>query len=81
MGKLLYWIEKILYVAIGLVVVVLLLSWLKIWSYDLNRYFLFVNDFESVLVLGIVVMGITFIMEKLWKWEIHQIFKPKRRRR
>ncbi|MFH1391469.1 MAG: hypothetical protein ABIH20_04125 [Candidatus Diapherotrites archaeon] len=81
MGKVSYWIEKILYLSIGLLVVVLLLGWLKIWSMDLNNYFLFVGDFESVLVLIVIVTGITFVLEKLWKWEIHQIFKPKRRRR
>ncbi|MCR4335399.1 MAG: hypothetical protein NUV57_02570 [archaeon] len=81
MGKVIYWIEKGLYVSIGLIVVVLLLGWLKLWSMDLNRYFMFVGDFESVIVLAVIVTGITIVMEKLWKWEIHQIFKPKMRRK
>jgi len=81
MGKLGYWIEKVLYLAIGLIIAISLLSWLKIWSYDMNRYFLFVEDWESVIVLLIIVTGITFILEKLWKWEVHQIFKPKRGKR
>ena len=81
MGKTIYWIEKTIYLAIGFIIVIVILGDLKIWSFDQNRYFFFVGDIESLIVIAIIVTGSTLVLEKLWKWEIHQIFNPRRRRR
>ncbi len=81
MGNLLYWTEKALYLLIGGIVVLFVLSFLKIWGMEQNNYFLFVGDFESVLVILIIVTVATFVLEKLWKWEVRQIFKPHPERR
>ena len=59
----------------------LFLSIFKIWSFESNRYFLFVGDYGSAAI----IMGVTFILgwvlEKLWKWEVHTLFWNKRIRR
>ena len=81
MGKIVYWVEKALFLGIGIGVVLFVLGSLKIWGAELNQYFMFTGDLESVIVITIIVTGATIIMEKLWKWEVHQIFKPKRGRR
>lgn len=81
MGKTLYWIEKAIYLSIGFLAVIFILGFLKIWSLEKNNYFLFVGDLESLITIALIVTGATLVLEKLWKWEIRQIFKPRRRRR
>ena len=81
MGKTLYWIEKAIYLTISFVAVILVLGFLKVWGLEQNTYFSFVGDIESLIVIAVVVTGATIVLEKLWKWEIHQIFKPRKSRR
>ena len=79
-----YWVEKAIYLAIGFAVTILILGFFKVWALDKNNYFLFVGDFESILVIALIGFAITFILEKLWKWEVREIFShkdPYRRRR
>ncbi|HZX20712.1 MAG TPA: hypothetical protein VFF13_06920 [archaeon] len=77
MRKAFYWVEKAAYLIIGFTVTLLVLGFFKVWSFEKNNYFLFVGDYESVLVIAIVGFGATFILEKLWKWEVREIFNPK----
>ena len=81
MGKIIYWTEKTLYLTLGLFAVILFLGLFKIWGAESNRYFMFMGDWESLIVIAVIVTGSTIILEKLWKWEVRQIFKPKKRRR
>ena len=81
MGKIIYWTEKTLYLTLGLFAVILFLGLFKIWGTETNRYFLFTGDLESLIVVGVIVTGSTIILGTLWKWEVRQIFKPKKRRR
>ena len=81
MGKIIYWAEKAIYLGVGIGVVLFVLGSLKIWGAEMNHYFMFTGDLESLIVIAVIVTGSTIVMEKLWKWEVHQIFKPKRRRK
>ena len=81
MGKIIYWTEKTLYLTLGLFAVILFLELFKIWGAESNRYFMFMGDWESLIVIAVIVTGSTIILEKLWKWEVRQIFKPKKRRK
>jgi len=81
MGKTLFKIEKGIYLLISFIAVIFFLYLFKIWAYDWGRYFSFTGDLESWAVVIIVSTIIIFVLEKLWTWEVHQIFNPKRRRR
>ena len=81
MGKIIYWTEKTVYLALGLFAVILFLGLFKIWGTEANRYFMFMGDLESLIVIAVIVTGSTIILGALWKWEVRQIFKPKNRRR
>ncbi|MCR4368796.1 MAG: hypothetical protein NUV67_02720 [archaeon] len=76
MNRLVYWTEKSLFLIVGFLIVVYLLSVFKIWSSEQSRYFSFIGDWESVILLTVIVFVITFVMERLWKWEVREIFKP-----
>lgn len=80
MGKTIYILEKILFLTVSFIAIIGILSYFKIWSVEQNKYFLFIGDWESLIVIFVIVTGTTFIMEKLWKWEVRQVFHKKRRR-
>lgn len=80
MGKTAYWLEKIVYLSIGLIATIFFLTIFKVWSTEQNQYFLFVGDLQSAGIVIIVTLAIGFVLEKLWKWEVRSIFfKPRRR--
>ena len=80
MNRTVYWIEKTIYLGVALIAAVFFLSLFKIWSIDQNRYFFFVGDWESILLVAVVTTGFTVILERLWKWEVREVFKPRKRR-
>ncbi|HLC79777.1 MAG TPA: hypothetical protein VJG83_05155 [archaeon] len=72
-----YWIEKAIYLAIGFAATIFFLYLFKIWGVEKNSYFLFVGDLESVIIVLATTFAIGLILEKLWKWEVRSIFKPR----
>ncbi len=76
-----YWVEKIIYLSVGLVATVFFLTIFKVWGSEQQSYFFFIGDYQSLIVVIAVTMIVGFILEKLWKWEVHSIFKPRQRRR
>ncbi len=80
MSRLMYWGEKAAYVAIAFVAIIAFYALFKMWSEGKLNYFLFTGDFESAAIIFLVVFALGFLLKKLWKWEIHQIFRPHKRR-
>ena len=77
MSKFLYWLEKMVYVAIAFIAIVVIYTLFKMWSEGKLNYFLFVGDLESAAVVFILIFALGFVLKKLWKWEIHQLFMPR----
>ena len=78
MGKTFYWLEKLLYLTVSFIAVVFFLTVFKVWAFDRNHYFLFTGDLESVIIVLVVSTGVAMLLERLWKWEVREIFMPKR---
>lgn len=86
MGRLLFTIEKLLYVLIGLGVVVWFLLKLNEATFGWKTYFLRLGDIQMVIFITVAALVLKVVFEKLLRWEVRQAFglherRPRVRRR
>ncbi|MEK6957869.1 MAG: hypothetical protein AABW99_02740 [archaeon] len=81
MSRLMYWGEKAAYVAIAFVAIIAFYTVFKMWSEGKLNYFLFTGNLESAAIIFILIFGLGWVLKSLWKWEVHQIFRPRSRGR
>ncbi|MEM4257313.1 MAG: hypothetical protein QXU92_02655 [Candidatus Diapherotrites archaeon] len=72
-------IEKAVKLLIGFSLTITLLFLFKVWTIENQRFFLISGRTEDLIVVLIIGMTITLVLEKLWKWEVKELAKPKRR--
>ena len=77
---LLFWIEKAVKLSIGLAITLVFLQAIASWEGESKGFFLFTGRLDDAIVVIIIAGIATFLIEKLWKWEIHDVLKPQRRR-
>lgn len=75
------WLEKAVKLAIGFGATIFFVYIFKLWTADSQKFFLFTGRLDDLIVVLLVGFGATFILEKLWKWEVREVMKPERRQK
>ncbi|MBN2127284.1 MAG: hypothetical protein JW703_02720 [Candidatus Diapherotrites archaeon] len=71
------WIKLIVFVATIAFVLWFILQ-LTLWAEPLKDYFSFMGDWETYILLFVLVLVVKFIFEKLLKWEAHAFFRRRK---